>query len=63
MSTAYTESLNKLIEELGKLPGVGPKVEAADDTVVDKLIARHVVSARLGWCDVERETIRIGTNE
>jgi len=25
MSTAYTESLNKLIEEFGKLPGIGPK--------------------------------------
>ena len=25
MSAAYTESLNRLIEELGKLPGVGPK--------------------------------------
>ncbi len=25
MSTAYTESLNWLIEEFGKLPGVGPK--------------------------------------
>lgn len=25
MSTAYTESLNKLIEEFGRLPGVGPK--------------------------------------
>jgi len=25
MSRAYTESLNKLIEELGKLPGIGPK--------------------------------------
>lgn len=25
MSTAYTESLNKLIEQLGKLPGIGPK--------------------------------------
>lgn len=25
MSTAYTETLNRLIEELGKLPGVGPK--------------------------------------
>jgi recombination protein RecR len=25
MSTAYTESLNKLVEEFGKLPGVGPK--------------------------------------
>jgi recombination protein RecR len=25
MSTVYTEALNKLIEEFGKLPGVGPK--------------------------------------
>ena len=25
MSSGYTESLNKLIEELGKLPGIGPK--------------------------------------
>jgi recombination protein RecR len=25
MSTAYTESLNTLIEEFGKLPGIGPK--------------------------------------
>ncbi len=25
MSSVYTESLNKLIEEFGKLPGVGPK--------------------------------------
>jgi recombination protein RecR len=25
MSSGYTESLNRLIEELGKLPGIGPK--------------------------------------
>lgn len=25
MSSAYTDTLNKLIEELGRLPGVGPK--------------------------------------
>jgi recombination protein RecR len=25
MSTAYTESLNRLIEEFGRLPGIGPK--------------------------------------
>ena len=25
MSSGYTESLNKLIEEFGKLPGIGPK--------------------------------------
>lgn len=28
MSGLYTESLNKLIEEFGKLPGVGPKTAA-----------------------------------
>jgi recombinational DNA repair protein RecR len=26
MSTVYTESLNKLIEEFSKLPGVGPRL-------------------------------------
>jgi len=25
MSTSYTESLNRLVEEFGKLPGIGPK--------------------------------------
>ena len=25
MNSAYTDSLNKLIEEFGKLPGIGPK--------------------------------------
>lgn len=25
MSSVYTESLNKLIEEFGRLPGIGPK--------------------------------------
>jgi len=25
MSNAYTESLNKLIDEFGRLPGIGPK--------------------------------------
>jgi len=25
LTNAYTETLNKLIEELGRLPGVGPK--------------------------------------
>ncbi len=28
MGSAYTESLNKLIEEFGKLPGIGPKTAA-----------------------------------
>jgi recombination protein RecR len=28
MNTAYTESLSQLIEEFGRLPGIGPKTEA-----------------------------------
>ncbi|MHC4495290.1 MAG: recombination mediator RecR [Planctomycetota bacterium] len=38
MSAAYTESLNKLIEEFGKLPGVGPKTA--------ERLAFHVLKAR-----------------
>ena len=28
MSSEYTKSLNKLIEEFGRLPGIGPKTAA-----------------------------------
>ena len=38
MSTAYTESLNKLIEEFGKLPGVGPKTA--------ERLAFHILKAK-----------------
>jgi len=38
MSTVYTESLNKLIEELGKLPGVGPKTA--------ERLAFHILKAK-----------------
>jgi recombination protein RecR len=40
MSSAYTESLNKLIEEFGKLPGVGPKTA--------ERLAFHILKAELG---------------
>jgi recombination protein RecR len=38
MSSAYTESLNRLIEEFGKLPGVGPKTA--------QRLAFHILKAK-----------------
>jgi recombination protein RecR len=38
MTNAYTESLNKLIEEFGKLPGVGPKTA--------ERLAFHILKAK-----------------
>jgi len=38
MSGAYTESLNRLIEEFGKLPGVGPKTA--------ERLAFHILKAK-----------------
>lgn len=38
MASAYTESLNRLIEEFGKLPGVGPKTA--------ERLAFHILKAR-----------------
>jgi len=38
MSSAYTESMNRLIEEFGKLPGVGPKTA--------ERLAFHILKAR-----------------
>lgn len=38
MSSAYTESLNRLIEEFGKLPGVGPKTA--------ERLAFHILKAK-----------------
>lgn len=37
MSSAYTESLSKLIEEFGRLPGIGPKT--------DERLAFHILKA------------------
>jgi len=39
MSTVYTETLNRLIEEFGKLPGVGPKTA--------ERLAFHILKAEL----------------
>ena len=38
MSSAYTESLSRLIEEFGKLPGIGPKTA--------ERLAFHILKAR-----------------
>jgi len=38
MSSAYTESLNRLIEEFGKLPGIGPKTA--------ERLAFHILKSR-----------------
>ncbi|MFH1717467.1 MAG: recombination mediator RecR [Planctomycetota bacterium] len=38
MSSAYTESLNRLIEEFGRLPGIGPKSA--------ERLAFHILKAR-----------------
>jgi len=38
MTSAYTESLNRLIEEFGKLPGVGPKTA--------ERLAFHILKAK-----------------
>ena len=40
MSSAYTESLNKLIEEFGHLPGIGPKTA--------ERLAFHILKAEAG---------------
>ena len=50
MSTAYTESLNKLIEEFGKLPGIGPKTA--------ERLAFHVLKAEAAEALALAEAIR-----
>jgi recombination protein RecR len=50
MSTAYTESLNRLIEELGKLPGVGPKTA--------ERLAFHILKAQPAEAMALAEAIR-----
>ena len=51
MSSAYTESLNKLIEEFGKLPGIGPKSA--------ERLAFHVLKARSDEAMALAEAIRV----
>jgi len=50
MSNAYTESLNKLIEEFGKLPGVGPKTA--------ERLAFHILKAQPAEAMALAEAIR-----
>ena len=50
MSSAYTESLNRLIEEFGKLPGIGPKSA--------ERLAFHVLKARQDEAMALAEAIR-----
>ena len=61
MTNAYTESLNKLIEEFGKLPGVGPKtaerlafhiLKARPDEAMALAQAIHDVKSKIKHCEV-----------
>ncbi|HUV63859.1 MAG TPA: recombination mediator RecR [Sedimentisphaerales bacterium] len=61
MTSAYTESLNKLIEEFGKLPGVGPKtaerlafhiLKARPDEAMALAQAIHDVKNKIKRCEV-----------
>jgi recombination protein RecR len=61
MSDVYTESLNRLIEEFGKLPGVGPKtaerlafyiLKAAPDDAMDLAKAIGDVKTKIKSCEV-----------
>ncbi|UCG46764.1 MAG: recombination protein RecR [Phycisphaerales bacterium] len=50
MSSAYTESLNKLIEEFGRLPGIGPRTA--------ERLAFHVLKAEPSEAMALAEAIR-----
>ena len=50
MSSAYTETLNKLIEEFGKLPGIGPKTA--------ERLAFHILKAELTEATALAEAIK-----
>ena len=61
MSSAYTESLNKLIEEFGRLPGVGPKsaerlafyiLKANSAEALELAEAIRAVKANIRRCEV-----------
>ena len=61
MTSAYTESLNRLIEEFGKLPGVGPKtaerlafyiLKAAPDDAMALAKAIGDVKTKIKRCEV-----------
>jgi recombination protein RecR len=50
MSSAYTESMNRLIEEFGKLPGIGPKSA--------ERLAFHILKAKPDQAMALAEAIR-----
>jgi len=50
MSTVYTETLNRLVEEFGKLPGVGPKTA--------ERLAFHILKAQPAEAMALAEAIR-----
>ena len=61
MSSVYTESLNSLIEQLGKLPGIGPKTaerlafyifNAETQQAMQLAKAIEVVKTRIKRCDI-----------
>jgi recombination protein RecR len=61
MSSAYTESLNRLIEEFGKLPGIGPKsaerlafyvLKARADEAMALADAIRDVKTRIKRCEI-----------
>ncbi|MHC4720673.1 MAG: recombination mediator RecR [Planctomycetota bacterium] len=56
MSTAYTKSLNRLIEEFGKLPGVGPKTAERLAFHILKAKAAEAMALAKAISDVKNKT-------
>ncbi len=77
MNTTYTESLNRLIEEFGRLPGIGPKsaerlamhiLKVAPDTAMKLAEAIKDVKTKIKRCKIcynisEQETCQICTDQ
>lgn len=58
MSGAYTESLNRLIEEFGKLPGVGPKSAERLAFYILKAESGEALALAEAISDVKNKTVR-----
>jgi len=58
MSTAYTESLNRLIEEFGKLPGIGPKTAERLTFYILKAKSDEALALADAICDVKNKIKR-----
>lgn len=77
MNTTYTESLNRLIEEFGRLPGIGPKsaerlamhiLKAAPDEAMKLAEAIKDVKTKIKRCKIcynisEQETCQICSDQ